>query len=86
MSRKQVEDYLQRKGAKFTQMCCVGKNTGTFDDLVKVGRENPPFYCIDRNIYVAFQFSGDEHLGIPKVNTSDRLGEVTLFEWLDGCP
>ena len=85
-SRKQVEGYLHGREIDFRQMCCVGRrNTETYDDLVRIGQEDPPFICEGKNIYVAFQFSGREPLDIPKANATDKLDEITIFRWLEGC-
>jgi hypothetical protein len=60
MARKEVEDYLRSKKADFTQMCCVEPNDlakrHTWDDLVKIGEEEPPWFCGENYVYVAFQF------------------------------
>ena len=83
--RADVEQYLQKQGTKPQQMCCVGMRTNTYDDLVKIGQEEAPWFCEEKNIYVAFEFSGDEHVQIPKTAATDRLREITIFRWLEGC-
>ena len=90
-TRKDVEDYLRAKNVEFCQMCCVNSKSkfseSVYDDLVRIGQEDAPWYCSDNNVYVAFQFAGPHRsasLG-PEAAGSDTLSAVTLFHWLEGC-
>jgi hypothetical protein len=86
--RREVEDYLRAKDIPFMQMCCVENkaNRGVLDDLTRIGHEKAPWYCSEKNIYVAFQFAGSErHTVGPTAEGSDTLTKVTLFPWLEGC-
>ncbi len=84
MTRKEVEDYLRGNAVGFQQMCCIDERSA-FADLVKIGKEDAPWYCSEQNIYVAFQFAGVEPHEDLKVSDSDTLKRVTIFRWLEGC-
>jgi|SRR5436190_12661491 len=51
MTRAQVEQYLQREGRQFRQMCCVANFKAEhvslvdagWDDLIKIGKEDAPW-------------------------------------------
>ena len=43
MRRRQVEDYLSGKGTGFEQECCIEERSA-FTDLVRVGKEDAPWY------------------------------------------
>ena len=63
MSRKEVEDYLRAKNVRFRLMCCVDikeSSKDVYDELTKVGQEDPPWACSEKNVYVAFQFTRPE--------------------------
>ncbi len=89
MTRKQAEEYLRRNGKPFQQMCCINshKDSGTWDDLVKIGQEEPPWFCSELNVYIGLQFIS----ATPKVDfenrsaESDTLAKVEIFRWLEGC-
>ena len=92
MTRKQVEDSLSARNISFRQMCCVsvkefsrGVYDDTYDDLVKIGQEDVPFVCSENNVYIAFQFLGSEKDSSPRAEASDRLKDVTVYRWLEGC-
>lgn len=92
MTRKQVEDYFSARNVSFRQMCCVsvkeftrGVYDNAYDDLVKTGQENVPWFCSENNVYVAFQFLGSDKNSIPKAEASDKLKDLTIYRWLDGC-
>ena len=88
MTRKEVEDYLRSKNLTFRQMCCVDYKTpkGVWDDLTKIAQEDPPFFCNEKNIYVAFQFAGGRpHNAVPSAEDADRLTAVTIYPWLERC-
>src|SRR6267154_1882687 len=61
MKRKEVEDYLRANHADFRQMCCVDESgpsiRHTWDDLVKIGEEDHPWFCSEHFVYVAFRFA-----------------------------
>jgi hypothetical protein len=89
MTRKEVEDYLSAKNTHFRQMCCVTTtkfSKRVYDDLVKIGEEDAPWFCSEYNVYIAFQFNGPErHSGGPTAEISDTLSSVTVYRWLEGC-
>jgi hypothetical protein len=90
MTRKEVEDYLRSRNVKFSQMCCVESSqrfsTNVYDDLTKIGQEDAPWFCSEKNVYVAFQFIGPQrNASGPTADASDRLRAVTLYRWLEGC-
>jgi hypothetical protein len=78
--RRDVENYLRAKGAPITQM---GGRSGR-SDLTKIGKEDAPWYCSEYNVYVMFKFDAtDPATGV--LSDSDKLKEVTIFRWLEGC-
>jgi hypothetical protein len=88
MSRKQVEDYLGKKGVSFSNICCVENSDGTFDDIVRIGQEDAPWFCSEHNIYVAFEFVAVEPRDPKKLFyslPSDELKKIILWPKLDGC-
>src|SRR5579872_1236292 len=48
ISRKEVEAYLRKNNIVIVNR--------SYDDLVKIGQEDPPWYCGEVNVYVALQF------------------------------
>jgi hypothetical protein len=88
MSRSEVEDLLHARNKAFRQMCCVDikKPMGVWDDLIKIAQEHPPWFCNEKNIYIAFQFAGTRpHASPPSAEPSDRLTAVTVYPHLEGC-
>jgi len=92
MSRKQVEEYLSAKKLPFGQLCCVsvkefsrGVHDNAYDDLVKIGQEDAPWFCSENNVYIALQFLGSQKDSLPGAEPSDRLKDVTIYHKLDGC-
>jgi len=92
MTRREVEDYIQRKNAKFSQTCCVDSTETakrhTWDDLVRIGQEEHPWFCSEHNVYIAFQFNDYEQqkAGFQiKGNDLDKLRAVTIYHSLEGC-
>src|SRR2546423_14351425 len=91
MTRKEVEDYLVTRNVSFRQMCCVNwkEPKRAYDDLAKIAQEDPPWVCNEKNIYIAFQFAGNERQrlgGAPTAEPSDRLTIVSLYRALEVCP
>jgi hypothetical protein len=89
MTRKVVEDYFRARNIGFRQMCCVDRkevSKTVYDDLVKIGQEGAPWFCSEKNIYVAFQFTGAERNGPSgSADPSDKLKAVSIYRWLEGC-
>lgn len=90
MSRKDVEDYFHSRNIVFQQMCCVDPNTfskGVYDDLVRIGHEDAPWFCSEHNVYVAFEFAGQRASdGNPQdAQPRDRLTAVTISHRLERC-
>lgn len=84
-TRKSVEDYLQAKGIKYEKMCCIDERSA-FAELVRIGKEKHPWYCSDRNVYIAFQFVDEPHVGWrPSDRDLDKLKSITIYHWLEGC-
>jgi len=89
-TRKSVEDYLRGKNTKFQQMCCVDSTEtarrASWDDLVKIGTEDAPWFCSEKNVYVAIQFTDyQQRHGMPKADDLDTLKAVSIYRWLEGC-
>jgi Na+-transporting NADH:ubiquinone oxidoreductase subunit NqrC len=92
MKRKEIEDYLRAKNADFSQMCCVDTSDSarrhSWDDLVKIGEEEHPWFCSEHFVYVAFRFV--DHVQVEtgysfKDDDSDTLRTVSIFHQLGGC-
>jgi hypothetical protein len=83
MTRKEVEGLLRSRNNIFRQMWCVDikKSVDVWDDLVKIAQEDAPWVCSEKNIYIAFQFTGTASRAEP----SDTLISVTVYPWLEGC-
>jgi len=92
MTRKQVEDYLSARNLSFRQMCCVsvkefsrGVYDNAYDDLVKIAQEEVPWFCSENNVYIAFQFLGSGQNSFARADASDKLKDLTIYHWLEGC-
>src|SRR5947207_1374269 len=87
MKRKEVEDYLHAKNIPFRQMCCVEKfSKGVYDDLTKIGAENAPWYCSEKIVYIAFQFSGPARSAVEwSAEPADVLESISVYRSLEGC-
>lgn len=85
-SRREVEAYLRVRHKPFRQMCCIGAHRSAYADIVKIGQEQPPWYCNNYNMYVGFEFDATDAQGsILEARDSDKLQDVTLFPWLEEC-
>jgi hypothetical protein len=84
MTRKEVENNLRTKNARFQQTCCF-EGRRTPDDLVKIGQEPAPWYCNRTNVYVAFEFAGEERRPSSQARDSDKLERVSLLRWPQDC-
>ena len=90
MTRKEVEDYLRAKNKNFRQMCCIDFKSGmkhSWDDEMKIGQEDPPWFCGENNVYVGFEFSdsAQPHGEFWQADDSDILKSVTLRHQLEIC-
>jgi len=89
MTRKDVEDYLSAKNVPFRHMCCANRRKfsySVYDDLVKIGSEDAPWFCSEKNVYVALEFVGPERHSIgASAEPNDTLNTITIFNWLEGC-
>ena len=89
MTRKDVEEYLRTGNVGFSQMCCVEMKDFSkyvYDDLTKVGQEDAPWFCSEKNVYIAFQFTGQPRNATgPGADDSDKLRTITIYRWLEGC-
>ena len=87
MTRKEVEDYLRANKIEVRQMCCVADELYTrhsWDDLVKIGEEEVPWFCRGNNVYVAFRFA-DYDKSERQDNDLDVLKSVAIYHELEGC-
>ena len=91
MPRQDVELLLHNEQAEIKHMCCVANYRGealrssTYDDLVKIGEEAPPWFCSEHNVYIAFEFNPKLPGEQPETHSSDSLKRVSLFHQLEGC-
>jgi len=64
-------------------------NRSSLDDLVKIGKEDAPWFCSENNVYIAFQFIDREReqaVGFTlHTDDLDSLKSVTIYPWLEGC-
>lgn len=63
-TRKIVKDYLRAHGATFGERRC-DPGFHAFAVLVKVGKEDVPWYCSEWPVYVAFEFQIEEPYNVP---------------------
>lgn len=89
MMRKDVENYLRARDLAARQTCCVDMKKyqkGTWDDFVKIGQEDAPWYCNSTEVYVGLQFTGPgDSEGMWRANEQDKLEAVTLVRQFDRC-
>jgi hypothetical protein len=89
MTRKDVEEYLRARNVGFQQMCCVASkdySKDVYDDLTKVGQEDAPWFCSEKIVYIAFQFTGQPRNATgAEADDSDRLRAITIYPRLEGC-
>ncbi|HET6180760.1 MAG TPA: hypothetical protein VFE61_27830 [Candidatus Sulfotelmatobacter sp.] len=78
MRRVEVEAYLRSRKIEFDRMCGSGASLGAMHDLVEVGHKKAGLTCIERSVYVAFQFAAVEP-NDKWVAASDRLVNIDLF-------
>jgi hypothetical protein len=83
--RRDVMLFLRLHKLATSQMCCVSTNHRGWSELVKIGTETAPWYCSERNIYIGFEFDPAAPQETPTNDDEDRLTDVTLFPWLEGC-
>lgn len=90
-TRGKVEGYLGARNTSFQRMCCVDaarlSERASWDDLVKIGQEKPPWFCSENYVYIAFQFIDRE----PPTESGktaddfDTLKSVSIYRQLGGC-
>jgi hypothetical protein len=91
MSRKDIEDSLHSSDTQFRQLCCAtwikgrGFDDRSYDDLVKIGEEDPPFVCNAHNVYVAFEFEPKRHAPSEWTDAQDKLWKLSVFHYREGC-
>ena len=78
MKRSEVETYLKSRNVEFSRMCCSGAKLNAMDDIVEVWHEKAGLICVERSVYVAFQFAAVEP-NDKWVADSDRLVGTNLF-------
>jgi hypothetical protein len=59
--RKHIEAYFHAKTLNYHKLCCVSSKRVSagetvYDELIKVGEEEVPWYCSEHNVYIAFEF------------------------------
>jgi hypothetical protein len=82
-TRASVEAYLQNGGAAFRRWTGDGAPSA-YDDFVKIGSEQPPWFCNERNIYVMFAFK-QFNPGYFGHHPGDTLVGVSLIDKVEGC-
>jgi hypothetical protein len=90
MTRKQVEDYLHARSQAFSQSCCVDIKEfrkHSWDDLVKIGAEDAPWFCSESAVYVAFQFSDSPlpHDEMWRADDLDTVKSVSVYHRPENC-
>jgi hypothetical protein len=86
MSRRDAESYLASGSKTFRQQCCIGGTSkNAWDDLVKIGEEDTPWYCSQHNVYIALEFISSGAHVFPKASPEDALTRVSIFRALEGC-
>ena len=84
-TRKDVEAHLRAKGTLFTQMCCI-KETSAYADLVKIGEEEPRWYCGAHWVHAAFEYAAVErHDANRKAHDTDVLKTITIYHEGGAC-
>jgi len=93
MTRKEVEGYLRANGVSFF----YGQGGNLLDDhpsadLTKIGNEDPPWYCSEIAVYIAFHFTAAEPPSANKgpfakyrPSDTDTLKAITIFHQAEGC-
>lgn len=83
-----METYLDQVGLKFQRR---SDRQHTPDDFVKVGSEQPPWFCNERNVYVRFNFkprvpeTPETLLRDIRGNSEDELEGVILEYKFEVC-
>jgi hypothetical protein len=81
MTKKEVEDWLNlNKIEFFTQ----SSNFSSYD-LIKIGEEEPPWYCGVHWVYVKLNFRDVEQRGPFGAGDEDTLNEIEVYHQLDRC-
>ena len=90
-TRGEVEGYLGARNTPFERMCCVDaerlSDRASWDDLVKIGQEKPPWFCSENYVYIAFQFiDHNPPSGISQTaDDLDTVKSVSIYRQLGGC-
>jgi len=84
-TRQSVERYLRFQGKEFQRFCCVGARTKAWADRVRIGQEQPPFFCSQHNVYVVFVFDALDPSVEMSRDGNDRLVEVKLYPVSEVC-
>jgi hypothetical protein len=86
MSRLDVEAFLTKGGKTFRQQCCIGGTSkNAWDDLVKIGEEDTPWYCSEHIVYIALEFNSSGTQKLPTAGPEDVLTRVSIYRQLEGC-
>ncbi len=72
------------KARWLTRMCCIEQH-GAFADLVRIGREEHPWFCSENYVYVAFEFTGTGSNPGSGSRDTDALKKISIFRQLGGC-
>jgi hypothetical protein len=85
MLRKDVEDYLRAKQTSFLRFCGF-EQRGAFADLVRVGDEDPPWFCREAHVYIAIEFTAPESTRLlSKSDDMDMLKKIGIQRRPGGC-
>ena len=90
MTRKDIEGYLKANGKRFSQSCCVDIKEfrkRSWDDLVKIGSEDAPWFCSEGAVYVGFQFADSplHHDEMWRADDLDTLKAITIYHRPENC-
>ena len=70
-TRETIESSLAKEHVQVQTGPAYSGNRRGLEDTIKIGTEDPPWYCSRQGIYLVFEFDLDEHL--ERVTLSPRL-------------
>ena len=83
MSRRDVELYLRSRSILYSQIGTGDQKAATL--ITKIGEEAAPWYCSERNIYVAMEFTPVRQHDPWDGDDSDILSDVRISRWDQSC-
>ena len=81
MTKKEVEEWLNSNKIEFFRQ---SSNSSSYD-LIKIGEEEPPWYCGVHWVYVKLNFRDVEQRGPYGADDEDTLNETEVYHQLDRC-